>query len=173
MVLCSLLCAFSGLKLSHLIFLISLKVGKDYCYWYKSPVIMRIILGGTTCNTQESNSFEALSDTFVKGLFAYKQCAHYQSNLPTLLGIQRSFTTIWTKRHCSILAFCAWLAGFLGCSVGRESGCHAGDMSSIPGLGRSLWRGHGNPLQYPCLENPMDRGAWWATAHGSQIVRHN
>ena len=39
----------------------------------------------------------------------------------------------------------------------------AGDMSSIPGLGRSPGEGHGNPLQYSCLENPMDRGAWWAT----------
>ena len=39
------------------------------------------------------------------------------------------------------------------------------DMGSIPGLGRSLGRGHGNPLQYSCLENCMDRGAWWATVH--------
>ena len=38
-------------------------------------------------------------------------------------------------------------------------------MGSIPGLGRSLGGGHGNPLQYSCLENPMDRGAWWATVH--------
>ena len=42
----------------------------------------------------------------------------------------------------------------------------AGDEGSIPGLGRSPGGGHGNPLQYPCLENPMDRGAWWATVHG-------
>ena len=40
------------------------------------------------------------------------------------------------------------------------------DMSSIPGLGRSPKEENGNPLQYSCLENPMDRGAWWATAHG-------
>ena len=40
------------------------------------------------------------------------------------------------------------------------------DVSSIPGLGRSPGGGHGNPLQYSCLENPMDRGAWWATVHG-------
>ena len=39
------------------------------------------------------------------------------------------------------------------------------DVSSIPGSGRSLGGGHGNPLQYSCLENPMDRGAWWATAY--------
>ena len=41
----------------------------------------------------------------------------------------------------------------------------ARDMGSIPGLGRSLGVGKGNPLQYSCLENPMDRGAWWATVH--------
>ena len=40
------------------------------------------------------------------------------------------------------------------------------DMGSIPGLGRSPGGGHGNPLQYFCLENPVDREAWWATVHG-------
>ena len=39
------------------------------------------------------------------------------------------------------------------------------DMSLIPGSGRYLGEGHGNPLQYSCQENPMDRGAWWATVH--------
>ena len=43
---------------------------------------------------------------------------------------------------------------------------NAGDVSSIPGLGRSLGGGNDNPLQYFCLENPMDRGAWWATIDG-------
>ena len=47
------------------------------------------------------------------------------------------------------------------------------DTGSIPGLGRSPGKGNGNPLQYFCLENPMDRGAWWATVHGSQIIEHN
>ena len=40
------------------------------------------------------------------------------------------------------------------------------DLSSIPGLGKYPGEGHGNTLQYSCLENPMDRGAWWATVHG-------
>ena len=47
------------------------------------------------------------------------------------------------------------------------------DMGSIPGLGRSPGEGHGNPLQYSCLENPMDRGAWWITVHRSQRVGYN
>ena len=55
--------------------------------------------------------------------------------------------------------------GFLGSSVGKESACNTEDPGSIPGLGRSPGGGHGNPLQYSCLENPMDRGAWWAIVH--------
>ena len=48
----------------------------------------------------------------------------------------------------------------------KESNCNAGDLGLIPGLGRSPGEGNGNPLQYSCLENSMDRGAWWATVHG-------
>ena len=58
------------------------------------------------------------------------------------------------------------LWGFPCSSVGKESACYAGDLGSIPGLGRSPGEGNGNPLQYPCLENPLDRGAWWTIVHG-------
>ena len=51
-------------------------------------------------------------------------------------------------------------------SDGKESACNAGDLDSIPGLGRSPGEGNDNPLQYSCLENPMGRGAWQATVHG-------
>ena len=47
------------------------------------------------------------------------------------------------------------------------------DATSIPGLGRSPGGGHGSPLQYSCLEYPMDRGAWWATSTGSHRVGHD
>ena len=53
--------------------------------------------------------------------------------------------------------------GFPDASVGEESACNTGDGGSVPGLGRSPGGGHGTPLQYSCLENPMDRGAWRAT----------
>ena len=56
--------------------------------------------------------------------------------------------------------------GFLGGSDSKESTCNVGDLGSIPGLGKSPGGGHGNLLQYSCLENPMDRGAWWATVFG-------
>ena len=63
--------------------------------------------------------------------------------------------------------------GFLDSSVGKESACSAGDPGSIPGLGRSPGAGNGKPLQYPCLENPMDKGAWWAAIHGITRVGHD
>ena len=50
--------------------------------------------------------------------------------------------------------------------VKRLSACNVGDPGLIPGSGRSPGEGNGNPLQYSCLENPIDRGAWWATVHG-------
>ena len=53
-----------------------------------------------------------------------------------------------------------------GSSEGKASACNAGDPGSIPGSGRFPGGGHGNPLQYSCLKNPMDRGTWWATVHG-------
>ena len=58
-------------------------------------------------------------------------------------------------------------------SDSKASARNAGDMGSIPGSGGSPGEGNGNPLQYSCLENSMDGGAWWATSMGSQRVRHN
>ena len=56
--------------------------------------------------------------------------------------------------------------GFPCGSDGKESAYNAGDPSSIPGLGRRPGEGNGTPLQYSCLENPTDRGAWWAAVRG-------
>ena len=56
---------------------------------------------------------------------------------------------------------------------GTESVCNAGNAGLIPGSGRSPGGGHGNPLQYSCLENSMDRGDWWATVHGVARVEHD
>ena len=56
--------------------------------------------------------------------------------------------------------------GFPGDSDGKVTACNAGDLGSIPGLGRSPGEGNGNPFQHSCLENLMDKGAWWATVHG-------
>ena len=56
--------------------------------------------------------------------------------------------------------------GFPGGSAGKESACNAGDLGSIPGLGRPPGEGNGYPLQYSDLENSMDRGTWWAAVYG-------
>ena len=61
--------------------------------------------------------------------------------------------------------------GFRGGADDKESACNAGDLGSIPGLGRSPGEVNGNPLEYSCLENSMDRGAWRATVHGITKIR--
>ena len=67
---------------------------------------------------------------------------------------QHSLCSIWV------------LISFPGGSDGKEYACNVGDLGLIPELGRSPGGGHGNPLQYPCLENPTDRGAWQAIVQG-------
>ena len=62
--------------------------------------------------------------------------------------------------------------GFPGSSVGKESSCRAGDLGLISGSERSPGEGNDKPLQYSCLEIPMDRAAWQATVHGISTVRH-
>ena len=65
------------------------------------------------------------------------------------------------------------MLGFPGGSDGKEPACSAGDPGSIPGPGRSPGEGNGNPLQYPCLKNPMDGGAWKTTVHGVAKSRND
>ena len=59
-----------------------------------------------------------------------------------------------------------YIRDFPGGRVDKNSPANAGDTGLIPGSGRSLGGGNGNALQYSCLKNPIDRGAWWATVHG-------
>ena len=66
-----------------------------------------------------------------------------------------------------------YIMGFPGVSDGKESACSAGDLGSIPGSGSSPGGGHGNSLQYSCLENSMDRGPGGLQSTGSQRVRHD
>ena len=65
------------------------------------------------------------------------------------------------------------ILGFPSGSVGKKSACNTGDAGLIPGLGRSPGGGNGNPPQYSCLENPMDRGAWQVIVHGVARVGHD
>ena len=87
------------------------------------------------------------------------------------------FSRVWgqgiTGFHCKSFNILFEFNTLPCSSVGKESACNAGDPGSIPGLGRSPGEGNGNPLQYSCLENLMDRGAWWATVHGVARVGHD
>ena len=85
--------------------------------------------------------------------------SHFLLLLPQKTGFLFS---IFSPPHRFLLII---VLGFLGGSGGEESACNTGDPDSIPGSGRSPGEGKGNPLQYSCLENPVDRGAWQATVH--------
>ena len=75
-----------------------------------------------------------------------------------------TYTHTQKKKTSSCSLSSRW--GFPDGSEVKASACNAGDLGLIPGLGRTPGEGNGNPLQYSCLENPVDGGAWWATAHG-------
>ena len=76
---------------------------------------------------------------------------------------------LWSVYVSNVMVLCG-----LPCSSnGKEPTCDAGDLCLIPGLGGSSGEGNGNPLQYSCLENSMDREAWWVKSMGSQRVRHD
>ena len=88
-------------------------------------------------------------------------------------GEARGKTLIWDVR-LSMFGGCFPLFGdFPGGSVVKDPSTSSGDVGSVPGLGRSPGEGNGNPLQYYCLGNLMDRGAWWAIIHGIIRVGHN
>ena len=85
-----------------------------------------------------------------------------QYSLWTLLGVHR------TCQHFNLSGIKLLSIGASLVSQIKESACNAWDPTSIPGLGTSLEEGNGNQLQYSCLENPMDKGAWWTTIHCKQ-----
>ena len=107
----------------------------------------------------------------------------YPNNMKTLVWKDRctiifiivlfTIAKIWKQPTCpstdewikNMLYICTY-RGFPGGSGSKKSACNVGDLGLIPGLGRSPGGGHGNQLQYSCLENSMDRGTWRATVHG-------
>ena len=89
-------------------------------------------------------------------------------------GGQQSMGSLRVGHDWSDLAAAAAVfhCGFPGSLVGKESACSERDPGSTPGLGRSPGEWNGKPLKYSCLENSMDRGAWWASVHGITRVGH-
>ena len=82
-------------------------------------------------------------------------------------GVGKSWTQLsdWTESSTISVCIIIYLHSFPGGSDSKASACNAGDLGSIPGLGRSPGEGNGNLFQYSCLENPMDGGAWYTTPH--------
>ena len=83
----------------------------------------------------------------------------YNKILHTSVFLSTTFQGLYVYLHVYIIM------GVPGGSDGKESACTAGDPGSILELRRSAGEGNGNPLQDSCLENPIDRGAWWAIVH--------
>ena len=95
--------------------------------------------------------------------------AHTHTHTHTHCSIMfqsQCYASVSVKRASKPKTRCS--RGFPGGSDGKESACNVDDLGSIPGSGRLLGEGNDNPLQYSCLENPMDRGAWQATVSRSQ-----
>ena len=94
------------------------------------------------------------------------------TNMSFLKTLYKTFTSlILFRKQVEELLYMS--LDFPSSSNGKESACSVGDLGSIPGLERTPGEGHGNPLQYSCLDNSMDRGAWQSTVHGSQRVGHD
>ena len=83
--------------------------------------------------------------------------------LDAIEQLLNTHTYIYIKYHTCVVVIYIWLPGG---SDSKEFACNAGDSGSIPGSERSPGEGNGKPLQYSCLENSMDSGAWWAVVHG-------
>ena len=106
------------------------------------------------------------NDSTQKGSFYPPNCVwEMEAWLMTLVGDIFPYIT----KNSGYVCF----RGFPGSSVSKESACSARDPCLIPGSGRYPGEGNNKPLQYSCLENPMDRGAWRATAHGVARVGHD
>ena len=100
-------------------------------------------------------------------LLRWDLCAYPLRRAPPM-KMRKQPLSLFLPTHFTIVSWgtSMFLRGFLYGSDGKESACKAGDEGSIPGSGRSPGEGIGNPLQYSCLKNSRDRGAWQAAAHG-------
>ena len=114
--------------------------------------------------TEKLQRFPVTSQDSVKRSQRYLIRQRRQNEMASrslILGIFLQKTIILTR-----LIIYNYICGLPGGSVAKEFTCNAADPGLIPGWGKSPGEGHGNPRLYSCLENPMDRGAWWATVHG-------
>ena len=130
-----------------------------------------------------NNSFCSVCWPFLTFHKLYKLHLQYQSALFLICSLIFYWYHVWPHSYheicvvfnfyCNIVDLQHCIPGLPGSSVGKESACSAGNLGSIPRLGRSPGEGNGRLFPYSCLENPMDRGAWWATVSGFARVGHD
>ena len=135
---------------------------KIYWTWLTFSTSLEMIICGIFCSMQLllwSITVIKLNEAYIPGVNSTCSCYSIHSS--------------WIQFANILLRIFASVLGFPSGSVGKNLTANAGDLGSIPGLGRSLGEGNGNPLQYSCLENPMNRGAWQARVHGVIRVKHN
>ena len=122
-------------------------------------------ISGRGCDQERKTNLPANPES-LQGAKTLCFCAHHPlcSHKP-MTGVWAPSFYKWELERVQTFPRSHHQEGFLGGSDSKESTCNAGDLGSIPGLGRSHGGEHGNPLQYSCLENAMDREAWRATVH--------
>ena len=149
----------------------------SYSSGHQKPAVS--LMGLELSCPQGCASSGAPREEFVSLLFPASRGHLYHLAHGPLLHLQSTSVHLSASIVTSFLLIVPWAlldnlqistlkhTGFPGGSDGKESICNAGDLGSIPGSGRSPGEGNDYPLQHSCLENSMDRGAWWATAHGA------
>ena len=121
----------------------------------------------TTCHSEQPRNSRQLCLT--SRFFCFSN-ALFSTLIVAILFIfcnssMKTFQILLVLNNCFVLSLLHTWPPPYG-SDGKDTACNLGDPDLIPGWGRSPGEGNGNPLQYSCLENSMDRGAWWATDHG-------
>ena len=118
--------------------------------------------------TSFENVLKSLSyvNTYIH-VYAHIHTYNFFKKFQTFGGFSKCFPLYnsWVRFNFTICRYNFIVGLSLWWLSGKESACNAGDVGLIPGWGRSPGQGSGNPLQYSCLGNPVDRGAWWATIH--------
>ena len=129
---------------------------RNHGKWLKEKVVRKISLRRRHMSRDLKDMKKWATHWGKEGISTYLKIKVKLSWLKQIKAMDFAFKL--RKRLCHV--------GFPGGSDGKEFAPSAGDLGLIPRLGRSPGKGSGNPLQYSCLGNWMDRGAWWATVHG-------
>ena len=147
----------------------------SHCLWFKYRAFTKECEWETVCVFAALSSHIKMCEVVFRlrdQTYGYRGCVGWEDIIVREFGVNMCTLLFLTWITNKVLLYSIWnsaecymAGGFPGGSVGKESACSAGDLGSIPGSGRSPGAGNGNPVQYDCLRNPMDRRAWQAPVH--------